>query len=80
MKEFDIVEAIHWGKGIHGDEGHKDNHNRDNFGGIGKTLLFDIMEENDEAKECIDEDVHDAVFWCILCLCGYICLLVNSHS
>ena len=24
-------------------------------------MLFDIMEENDEAKECIDEDVHAKV-------------------
>ena len=33
---------------------------RDTLWGIANTLLFDIVEENEnEAKESIDEDVHD---------------------
>ena len=32
----------------------------DNLWGIANTLLSNIVEENDNgAKECIDEDVHD---------------------
>ena len=38
----------------------KDNCNWDNLRGIANTLLSDIMEDNEnDAEECIDEDVHD---------------------
>ena len=45
---------------IHVEEAEKDNCNWDNLWVIANTLLSDIMEDNEnEAKECIDEDVHD---------------------
>ena len=45
---------------IHGEEVEKDNCNWDNLWVIANTLLSDIMEDNEnEAKECTDEDVHD---------------------
>ena len=52
-KKLTYVEAIHV------DEVDKDNHNWDNLWGTSNTLLFDIVEENENAtKEPIDEDVH----------------------
>ena len=45
---------------IHVEEVEKDNCNWDNLWVIANTLLSDIMEDNEnEAKECIDDDVHD---------------------
>ena len=45
---------------IHIDEIYKDHHNWDSLWGITNSLLSDIVEENENAaKECIDEDVQD---------------------
>ena len=44
---------------IHVQEADKDNCNWDHLWVIANTLLSVIMEDNEnEAKECIDEDVH----------------------
>ena len=46
---------------IHVDEVHKDNYNWDNLWRIANTIFFDITvkENENEAKECIDQDVLD---------------------
>ena len=45
---------------IHIDEVDKNHRNWDNLWEIANTLLSNIVEENENAaKECIDEDVHD---------------------
>ena len=44
---------------IHVKEAEQDNCNWDNLWVIANTLLSDIMDDNEnEAKKCIDEDVH----------------------
>ena len=64
-KRFKGIEEINEKKAtyaevIHVDEVDKDNCNWDTLWGIANTLLFDIVEENENAaKECNDEDVHD---------------------
>ena len=72
------------------DEAHKDNNNWDHLWGIENTLLSDIVEENEnEAKECVDEDVHDVEvdaktilqsFMYSMIVWLYYFLLGNSHS
>ena len=48
------------GEAIHVDEVDKDNRDWDNLWGIANTLLFAIVEKNENAiKQCIGEDIHD---------------------
>ena len=64
-KRFKGIEEVNekkltYAEAIHVDEVDKNHCNWDSLWGIDHTLLSDIVEENENAaKECIDEDVHD---------------------